>query len=277
MADYTNSKFITGAVYLDNEIESAFGRTESLLTPELLMDRHLTGINLVSKHINPLTGKAYVVTREMLEDYILGAVQEAEIDLGLVIMPTQFDKKMHYHRRDYQSWGYFMLDMKPISSLDTMSVQFADGTEAFVFPNSWIETANLVWGQVNLVPATFNGLLAPSASESSSSLLYLQFFNTPWVSALVRFKYTAGFLDGKIPRVINNYIGTVVAMGVLSRLAATNAMVNSSSINMDGWGQSVTGPGSQLYVPRLKELAAERELLKKNIRKIYRRVVISSV
>ena len=277
MADYSDSKKNVGAIFLDNEIESAFGRTEPLLTPEKLIQRHLWGINLTSRYMDPLTRKPYQITTDMLQDYILGAVQEAEIDLGLVIMPTQFDKKSHYHRKDYQQWGYFMLDMKPISSLDKMSIQFADGSETFVFPNSWIEAANLVWGQVNLIPATFNGFLAPSASETSSSLLYLQFFNTNWVSALVRFVYTAGFANGKVPRVVNDYIGIVAAMGVLSRLAATNTLNTSSSLSIDGLSQSLSGPGNQMFLPRMKELAETREKLGKSIKKIYRRIVISSV
>lgn len=277
MADYTDSKFITGEVFLDNEIESAFGRTEPLLTPEKLVSRHLWGINLTSRYIDPLTKKPYQITTDMLQDYIIGAVQDAETDLGLVIMPTQFDKKMAYKRTDYNHWGYFMLGKKPISSLDIMSIQFADGTETFVFPNSWIEAANLVWGQVNLVPATFNGFLAPSSSDTSSSLLYLQFFQTNWVSALVRFKYTAGFRDGKIPRVVNDYIGIIAAQGVLSRLAATNTLNQSSSLSIDGISQSTTGPGNQMFLPRLKELGEAREKLGKQIKKIYRRIIITSV
>lgn len=277
MADYSDSKEITGEVFFDNEIESAFGRTEPLLTPDKLYSRYLAGIRLEGKQIDPLTGKPFKITSEMLQDYILGAVQEAEVDLGLVIMPTQFDKKAHYHRLDYQHWGYFMLDMKPISSIDRMSIQFADGTETFVFPNSWIEAANAVWGQINLIPATFNGFLAPSSSDSSSSLLYLQFFKSPWVSALVRFVYTAGFKDGKIPRIINNYIGIIAAMDVLSKLATTNAFSASSSLSLDGMSQSLSSDGPRIYDARIKKLQEDREKLGKDIKKIYRRIVVSSV
>lgn len=278
MADLTSSKEPLGGIYLEGQLEAVFGRLEPIVTPELLVQRHLWGINLTSSQIDPLTNQPYKLTTAMLQDYIVGAISEAEAELGLVLMPTQIKEKKHYHRRDYQSWGYFQLGNKPISSLQSMKITFADGTEAYQFPNEWIEAANLVWGQVNLIPATFSGLLAPNYSANvPGNLLYLQFFNSNWVSALIEFVYVAGFPDGLMPRLINEYVGTIATIGVLSRLAATNSKNQSMSISMDGVSQTVSNPGGQLYVPRIQDLKEQREILRKKIRKIYRRIVVSSV
>lgn len=275
MADYSDSKSITGAVYPDNAITQVWGHTEPLITPEQLVDRWLWGVNLQSRFKDPLTGKPYVITTDMLKDYIKSALEEAEIDLGLVIMPTQIDIKKAYHRRDYQHWGYFMLNHKPVSSIETMSIQFADGTEAFDFPKDWIEVANLVYGQVNLVPATYGGLLAPTGGQSTN-LLYLQFFNQPWVSALIRFVYTAGFPNGSIPRIINDYIGIIAAIDVYSKLGPALLATSSTSLNIDGIGQSQS-INPNVFALRIKDLKEKRMEFSKKIKKVYRRIVVGSV
>src|SRR6185436_18720658 len=93
--------------------------------------------------------------------------------------------------------------------------------------------------------------------------------NKPWVPAFWGMEYTTGFKDGLIPVFINDLIGTIAALRILSMLAATYAAANSSSLSIDGMSQSISTPGPQLFKLRIDELTAQRDLLVKKVKKIF--------
>src|SRR4051812_30795247 len=97
MAIYTDSKGLppdadgnSGQQYPETSTVTPWGRLEPLLTPEQLKNRHLFGIPLVSRHIDPETGKPYKITNDMIKDFIGLAVNQAEVELGLDIMPVKY-------------------------------------------------------------------------------------------------------------------------------------------------------------------------------------------
>lgn len=276
MADYSDSKKGPN-VFPEQYTETPWGRLETLIDPERLVEDFLWGLNLTSKFINPVTKKPWTINTEQMKRLINKAVNLAETDLGLWIMPVQFDSKLPYDYRDYKQYGYFQLPNKPVASVESMAVKFANDITNFTIPKDWWELSNLVYGQVNLIPITANGVFSSQNNDSTSftSILILSLWNRDWVSALFSIKYTCGFPNGLVPTQINEYIGTIVAIDILSKLGATYAHVTSASIGSDGLSQSFSGPGPNIYAVRIGDLEKKRDDLKKRIERVYRRVVAS--
>jgi hypothetical protein len=273
MADYTKSKRAGASdganQYLENSVATPWGRLEPLITPDVLKSRFLKGIPLTLKVKDPETGKPYRITDDELKDYIEVAVDEAEQETHLVLMPTQFEEKLPYQRQDYDAFGYFQLSHKPVASIEALTVKLADNHEIFNFPLEWIETSNLIHGQVNILPLANTGINQPVAAGSGTAVFFNNLWNRPWVSALFGVKYTAGFKDGLMPRSVNQLIGIIAAMQVLSQIAAAYAGQTSASLGLDGMSQSTSTPGPNRYQVRMQELKEQRIMLVKKIRKGY--------
>lgn len=277
MADYTNSKPFAGAAAPYGAIATPWGRLEPLITPEQLRVRMLFGIPLMTRMVDPVTKRAIVMTDDMLKDFIHRAVDKAELETSLTLMPTQFQEKLPYSRLDFEQFGYFKLSQHPATSIESLSIQLADGGDVFNFPLEWVDTANLLYGQVNLIPLAYQTLTAGMYNAPGTGMVGYSgngvFFNNLWnkdnVPALMNFQYTAGFRDGLMPSYINELVGIIAAMNILSQLGAINAKTTGQSLSVDGLSQSVSGTGPNIYVQRLTELKEERAMITKKIRSVY--------
>lgn len=277
-SDYTNSKGLPGSAagqnplsYPVNSVDTSWGRLEPLLTVDQLVSQFLFGIPLVSRMKDPRTNKPMVITDDMLKEYIDVAVSTAEAELGIDIMPTKYSTKQPFDKAEYDNFGHFRLENKPIYSLDLLTVRPSNNDDVFIVPPDWIETSYMAWGQINIIPLTLaitnNGI---TNSQTGGGSVFLNILGQkPWVPAFWGFEYTTGFKDGLVPVIINQFIGTVVAMRVLSMLAATYARANSTSLGIDGMSQSVSTPGPQVFKVRLDELANDRKMLMKKIKKYF--------
>lgn len=271
MPIYTDSKGPPGGMGPPNASASVWSRLEPLITPDQLKSRFLKGIPLTLKIKDPSTGKPFMITDEELKDYIDRALDFAEQETGLYFMPTKFSEKLPFQRQDWESLGYFQLPRRPISSIDSLTVRLADGGDVFVFPNEWIETANLIWGQINLIPLAFQaaGTGTGLVGGSGSTVFFNSLWNRQWVAALFGVEYTVGFPDGMVPKTVNELVGTIAAMRTLSQLGAAQAGQNSVSISLDGQSQSVSGPGPDRYRTRMEELGNDRKMLVKKLKKTF--------
>src|SRR5688572_6329697 len=274
MPIYTGSKGPPGALHPLNATSTVFNRLEPLLTVEQLKSRHLKGIPLTLKIKDPDTKQPYRIMDEELKDYIQVAVDEAEVETGLTLMPTKHENKLPYQRQDFDSLGYLQLPRRPIASIDKLTVRLSDGGDVFTFPTAWIETANLIWGQVNIQPLAFSGVdganyVVGQESASGTSVFFNNLWNRPWVAALFGVEYTTGFKDGLMPRVVNDLIGIIASMRVLSMIAAAYAQSTSTSLGIDGMSQSVGTPGPERFRVRIEELKEQRKLLNKKLKKIF--------
>ena len=74
--------------------------------------------------------------------------------------------------------------------------------------------------------------------------------------------------EGQVPINVNNIVGCIAAIDLLSNLASLNTQ-NSVSIGHDGMSQSSSGPGPQIYVQRIQELEAKRQKLISEIKALY--------
>jgi hypothetical protein len=273
MADYTTSKGLpdNGATFPENAIASPWGRMEALLTPDQLVTRFLFGIPLVSRMKDPRTNQPMVITNEMLNDYIRLAVDTAEVECSIDIMPVQYSEKFAFDKAEYDQFGYFKATHKPVHSIEKLAVTPSDNIDVFIVPLEWIETTFLTYGQINIIPLTLaitsTGITNSQAGGGSVFLNILG--QKPWVPAFWGIKYTTGFKDGMVPTVINDLIGAIAAMRVLSMLAATYARSNSTSLSIDGMSQSISTPGPQVFKVRLDELAEQRKMLTKKVKKMF--------
>ncbi len=272
MPIYTGSKGPPGALYPSNAIDTELGRLEPLLTADQLKSRFLKGISMVLKVKDPETGLNFRITNEELTDYISIALEEAEVETGLSLIPTKYKEKLPYQRLDWEQLGYFQLPRRPISSIDLFSVRLSDGNDVFQFPLEWLETSNLIWGQLNVIPLAFQNMLGGGTGiigGAGTGVYFNNLWQRPWVAAMFGVEYTTGFPDGNIPKFINSLVGAIAAMQVLSLLGAAGANNTSVSLGLDGASQSTSGPGPNKYQLRMQELAAQRKLLVKKAKKMF--------
>lgn len=279
MADYSNTKRPPGALYPDRASDATtWSRVEPLITADQLRRRQLLGIPLVSFFPDPITGKRIEVTNEDLSDAINRAVANIELETGLTIFPVQYDEKHPFDRNYWDSYGFIKVEHRPVTSVEKLAFTPATGNDIFTINPDWIEPANFHKGQINIipfVPAVATSFVAAGSSAGASGFAYIQLLQyTTWVPALVRTTYTAGFPGGQIPRSLNEIIGIEASLEILSLLAATFRTA-SSSLNIDGMGQSVSH-ALPLYQARIQYLIEKKTELVSRIKAIYGLNIFSS-
>lgn len=269
-ADLTNAKIPPGAILPENAIADSRFTLEPLMTVQQLTTRYLFGIPLVSPYIDPVSKKRPVMEPAMIQDIINGAVSLAETDLKIDIFPVLRKEKDAFDINLYNSLGYFMLPHRPCSALIKLSVTPSNEQDVYVVPLQWVEGAYLVRGQFNIIPLTVafvQGTYIPQ--QSSGGAAFLQILgNKSWIAAWWQYEYISGYPGGSIPRVVNDYIGVLAALEILGMLSALYR-TNSHSLGADGLSQSVSGPGPQLYLPRIKQLEEKRNKLMGQIKAWY--------
>lgn len=270
MADYTNTKSGPGRAFPDDAVQNTWSSVEPLVTPTQVQSRFLFGIPLVSQMKDPITKKAQVYTPEMVKDTIDRAVAITEAETGLVIFPRQLKEKHPFDRNEYEAFGYFRTLQRPIASIEALTITPPSGSDIYSIPLEWVETAYLPKGQINLIPLGNAIAYGTPANVGSGGALFLNVLgNQPWIPAFWQLTYTAGFPDGMLPKLVNELIGCVAAMEVLSQLASTYGKDQSHSLGIDGLSQSVSTPGPQIFKVRYEELAEKRKTLIKKLKAQY--------
>lgn len=260
---------------------SAWGRLEPLITVDQLKSRFLIGIPLTLKVKDPETGKFFRITDDQIKDRISVSVGVAEEETQLTIMPTQFIEKLPFQRQDWANFAFFKLEHRPVASVEALNVALSDGSVPFSFPPMWLELSNASKsGQINVIPLAFQAF-TPGTGVVGQVGAYggATFFNAiiskRYIAALFTCTYTAGFKDGLVPTIVNELIGTIAAMEILSMIGAAYAGATSTSLGIDGMSQSVSTPGPERYSRRMEELDAKRKLLTKKLRGKYNTKIVS--
>lgn len=270
MADYSKSKSATGRIYPEDAVEVSWNLTEPIVTPSQIKSRFLFGIPLVSAMKDPLTGKAQVYTDDLIKDAIERAIAQAELDVGIDIFPKQLKEKAPFDRHLYQSFGYFRTQHRPAASIEALTITPPTGNDLYAVPLEWIEAANLHTGQVNIIPFGNSIAYGTPAAVSAGGALFLNLFSSmPWVPAFWQFTYTAGFPDGVLSKSVNELIGVIAALDILSALAATYGRSTSHSLGIDGLSQSVSTPGPDIFTKRINDLMEKQKKLTKKLKTHY--------
>lgn len=275
--DYSDSKYPVGStageIYPQNAKDTTgWNRLEPLVSAQILKTRHLFGIPLVSMVPNPVTKKRQELTDDIINDLIQMAVSKVEELTGTMIFPCQFREKHPFDRNTYDSFGYMRVHNRPVSSLERITITTSNGADIFAVPLDWVETAYLIRGQINIIPMTIStpdGNNVIAATQSGGGAAFLAFLSYKgWIPAFWQIEYTCGYKDGTLPKIINNLIGIVAAMDVLSMLGATMAISTSASLSIDGLSQSSSGPGPQVYATRIADLEKERDKYVKIVKRM---------
>lgn len=256
MPDYENSRSALGAVWPQAAIASVWDRLEPLISPQQVRDRFLFGIPLVSALPDPITRTVQRVTDELIADRIVSALAEVEASAKITIMPTQFDERHDFDKVEFEHFGHFKTQQRPVASVEALSIQAPDGTSFFTVPKAWVEGGHLHKGQINILPlspaaATFS--LGGIAGGPAALIFLTHLARVGSIPAYWTVRYTAGFPNGLLPRLVNDAIGAQTAISLLSQLSATFTK-NSQSLGIDGLSQSTSGPGPQQYVQLIKDL-----------------------
>lgn len=270
MADFTETKDGYGSNYPEDVEDSEFKHCEPLITPKKLKSLHLFGIPLVSR-FKGVDGKPEVLDEPLLKEFILEAVSLIELESTIHISQKTVRERHPFDRKANESFGYLRLRQGPVNSIQSLSITSSDSVDIYQVPLQWIDTGNLHRRQINIHPfniAALSGGIIPIQNPAASGILpSLYKFN--WVPGLWDVNYSVGFKNNKYPKTINQLIGVVAAMEILSQLAATNARANSMSLGIDGLSQSMSFPGPQVYEQRLEELGAKRQWLVKKLKNAF--------
>lgn len=255
----------------ENVVETSWDDAEPLITPEKLVRQHLWGIPLISGIKDPFTKAPARLTPDDLKAYIVEAAGLAALETGLNFFPKQHTERHAYDRPAQNgSFGHIVLRNRPVSSIQALSVTTTDGVDIWSVPTAWIDTGYLHQGQINIVALAISGqsgTVIPFAG--SGNALMPSLMGSHWVPGFWMVKYTTGFKDGVVPRVVNQLIGCIAAMEVLSQLATTFSRTSSSSLGIDGFSQSVSTPGPELFNLRMQELGAKRKWLVNKLKKSF--------
>jgi hypothetical protein len=245
------------------ESSNLFKRIEPILTPRKLISRFLLGVPLPPEFKDD----------EVLKDRIDMARNEAEILLKSTINSEQFVQKVPYDASLYRSYIHIRTEHKPILSIEGLFVTSADGANVYEVPIEWIEVSNNVMGQINVIPllTTFGSIQTGGNVSQNAGMIFIAALGSMhWLPAFWELRYKSGLSpkEGQVPMVVNNIIGCVAAIDLLSNLASLNTS-NSVSLSQDGISQSSSGPGTQVYVQRIQELEAKKTKFIEEIKGMY--------
>ncbi len=256
MADYTNSKKFGTKVYPVSAFETSdlMQRCEPLLTPELL----------VSRYLKVQQAKIYEKFSENeLKDQINLAANEFELLSGLKINKVQDAERIPFDRDLYKSFVYMKTKHGPILSVEQIQIQSSNGEGIYTLPPDWIEVGLAHQRQLNLIPilSIFGAAGLQDGRASNAGLIFLQAINNfQWLPAFFTVKYTYGLsnTEGQLPISVNEVIGMIAAINILSILQ-TFYLHTSTSISQDGVSQAASGPGPKIYVQRIEDLEKRRD------------------
>lgn len=268
MSDYSNgSKNFGTTIYPvhANGTSGLLKRVEPLLTPKLLKSRHMKGIF-------EKMPKAFQMDDTELKDQINLAVNELELELGIPIFAEQFREKHPFDANLYKHFIHIVAQKGPIISIEDLSVVTANLQNIFRLPPDWIETAQFHQRQVNVVPLlAAYGVNQVTGSVASGGIAFLTTLGgLGHVPSYWQITYTAGMCKdaGTVPMVVNQLIGAISTINILSPLALSNPN-NSISLSQDSIGQSSSGPGVQIYANRIAELKEQRANLIQQLKKAF--------
>lgn len=253
-----------------NDSTGKFQRYGSVPTAAELKDRALFGIPLTSA----LTGQT--ISDATLSHYIDGAISEIEHDLDLYVTPVTFNEKHDYSQHEF-NWNYNYTHLLHPNVISVEKVQLTFSNDATVFVDFPIEFVHLLptEGVIQLVPAfgtSTSGFIVSALSGAQFSAL--RAMGITQFPGGIRIQYTAGFETDKIPAAIIELIENVAAHKILTFMGPLIFPHTSVGVSIDGTSQSVSTPGPQFLINRIKDLSAIIEQQKDVIRNYYQRKFI---
>jgi hypothetical protein len=266
--DFSSGQKISGTAVYPVHADQTSGlltRCEPLLGPDKFVRLFLKGIPL--KFPN---GDKY--TAEDFQDKLNWAMNETELLLGTTILREAFRHKVPFDYSLYKAYIHIMAEKGPIISLEELAIVSADNNNIFNIPPTWIECTNFSKRLINVIPLlAAYGVNQVAGAVGNAGIAFLTVMDgLNFVPAYWQIKYTAGLsnTEGQVPVPVNELIGCIAAIDILSQIAATNRF-NSQSQSQDGISQSSSGPGPNIYNKRIEDLSARRDKLVSKMKGIF--------
>ena len=247
------------------ETSGLLRRCEPYLTPEQLVNRFLKGIPLKFPNGDQFTP-------EDLKDQIHLAINEVEILLGVSLTREAFQDKLPFDYPLYKSYINLVAEKGPIVSIEHLAIVSADFNNIFEIPPTWIETNNFSKRLINVIPLlAAYGVNTVQGAVGNAGIAFLTVMDgLNWVPAYWQINYTAGLSnkEGQVPVPVNQLIGIIAAINVLSIIAPSN-IYNSQNLSQDGISQSSSSLGPRIYELRISELERKKEESIRKLRSIF--------
>jgi len=275
MAIYTNSRTFQTAMYPVHATQTSglLRRIEPFLTPELFKSRFLLGIPLTFPNGEKLTDA-------ILKDRIMMAMNETEAQLGTTVTREEFKDKLPFDWSLYKSFIHLKPRHSPIISLEDLSIVASNDEVIFQVPSMWVDMANASIGQLNVIPllAAFGASNASgtpiTATNQGAGVAFLAIWGasgaTTQVPSYWQVTYSSGLsnIEGQVPIIVNQLIGTNAAISILSEIAVL-FFATSQSQSQDGISQSSSTLGPRRFQLRIEELVRNRDELISKIKMIF--------
>jgi hypothetical protein len=240
-------------------------RAEPILNPTQLKSRFLKGIPLVFAN-----GDTF--SEDEFKDRIYLATNQSELLVGCSIFTEVFKEKLPFDYALYKSYINLTATHGPMQSLEYLAIVSADGNNIFEIPPTWIETSNFSKNIINVIPLlAAYGINQVSGAVGNAGIAFLTVMDgLNWVPAYWEIGYTAGLsnTEGQVPTQINELVGCVAAIDILSEIAPT-FILTSQSQTQDGISQASSSLGPRIYLQRIEELTMKRDLLVKKLKAIF--------
>ena len=257
----------TYPVHIDKS-SGLFSRCEPLIGVENFKNMFLMGINLRLPN-----GQIY--TDDILKLNLNWAMNQTEILLGTTITAEKYKEKLPFDKSLYEQYIQLTLEKGPVLSVFQFAIVASNGENIFNVPMEWLEMSNASKRQLNIIPllaAYGYNQVSGSGSYASGGLAFLALLagSSNYAPAYWEIIYTAGLstVEGQVPTPVNDLIGTLAAIKILSEIAATNRF-NSQSQSQDSISQSSSGPGPNIYNKRIEDLEKRRDDLVKKLKSIF--------
>lgn len=249
---------------MQGESEPGFERVGPLIDVERFRQEYLFGVPLKSQ----LTGEE--ISDETLRQFIRKGVSDFETSVRVPVSPVRITEEFNFERADDTAFGPRQLKRWPLLEVESLQALWPGrhpGQEAN-YPTNWIVPDGDT-GLIRIVPRSGTDVQASVNFIASSGYqgLYLGTFKH-WPN-MWKVTYRAGFKHDRVPDSVNDLIGILSALKLLSTLGPVLFPYNSQSIGIDGLSQGTGNAGPQFLSQRMQELTGERDRLVAQLRAFY--------
>jgi hypothetical protein len=267
--DLSKAKKGTGSVFPEKAYDAAgpVSRLEPIIGPEEFKRRFFFGVPLAS----PITKEK--LSDDDIKDFIKRAINQLELDTHLDVGMVVRRHRLPFDPNLYQQFIHCEIPNKPIQKVIRLAIcsanyddtpdatgQYPSGGQIYVIPPQWVEMGNAVRGTINVNPLSpaFSAIGAQASGVAAGGTILAFIGVQGWVPAFWTLECTHGFIteEGLAPVILNECIGQKAAMMLITNLLPLFAVV-SSSLSLDGLGQSVSNQTYQVLQIKMQMLEKE--------------------
>lgn len=250
------------------DLEPAFQRFDTLVTPQRLKDEYLFGIPLKSR----LTGQE--MKDETLKSFIVRAISIVEHDTRISVSPVEYQERFDYTIKDYYSYNFIQLNHWPVLQVVSFKAKFPNSIDFIQYPNDWVAVYNES-GTFQITPTT--GFLTTFFLTNDATYIPLVLNARAEWPQLWELTYTAGFDNDKLPAIVNDLIGHIAALRAMELMSSVLFPYMGYGLGIDGASQSISTAGPQFFSERIASSKETILDLTDKVKRYYNRKLLLGV